>query len=419
MQKLQRYSLLLGLIWYVSVLAYSQIFIYGGTRADLELEQLSTSGKDLGLINVMALVPFLFAVYVINFNYVLVAYNSILANGRLLILYVTILAVTIFHAFYVRDIKNIQYSFLLLISIPAFSLIWNRFSNDISSVFAALSISLIGYLVAVPLVFGAPDYRYYGTIHPNTYGGVALAAAACISLSKNKYLRIGQLVTLAGAISVDSRFATLGIIVIIGAEQIASAMVTGRRAWGPWVRLGLLAVLAISFAPSEINIFSTDDSERGLAGGISGRTELWELAIEYIITDPLGYGFKSSFGVESGHNGFLNLAIQFGLVPAILIVSTFIRYMWNLLNELRAERTTRHAGAPKASPTLAMNLLICFLALLAGGFFQPQLINFGDPIGVLFLLILSRSESARKNVENAGSSNFLMRGRRPRGVLTG
>ena len=400
MQRVQRYLLLLGLVWYVSILAYSQIFIYSGTKVDAELQQISVTGYELIFINLVALIPFLIAVYVVNFNYVPAVFNAILGNRRLIIFYMTILAVAIFHAFYHGDIRSIQYNALLLISIPAFSLIWKRFSNDISLVFSALSISLLGYLVAVPLVYGAPVDRFYGAIHPNTYGGIAVTAAACISLSKRPYLRIGQFVSLAGAISVDSRFSALGILIIIGGQQILSAITTGARAWGPWLGVGLLAAVALYFSASILEIFGIEDADRGLVAGIAGRVDLWQLGIDYIAADILGYGFKNSYDMTSGHNGFLNLAIQFGLMPAIVIVSTFIQQIWSLWNESRAERTNRAPKIRQTSQSIAMNILISFIALLAGGFFQPQLINFGDPIGVLFLMFLSRTIAARKNVEN-------------------
>jgi len=383
------------------VLAFSQIFVFRGTIDDLELAELSSSGGDILFIDLVALVPFLLAAYGVNFNYIPAAFKAILGDRRLAIIYVTILAVAIFHTFYHRDIRSILYNVLLLITIPAFTLFWKRFSNEITSVFTALSVSLLCYLATVPLVFGAPHLRYYGLIHPNAYGGVALSAAACIVLSEKKWLWLGQLVALAGAISIDSRFAILGILLIAGAQHTISAVAIRSRAWGVRLRVGLLAVLALYFASDMYDIFAVSDLHRGLGSGISGRSDLWQAGIEYIREDPLGYGFKNSYSFSSGHNGWLNLAIQFGLLPAIVIGSMFILQMLNMWNEFRAQHTNRHPGAHGTSQ-LEMNLLICFGALLAGGFFQPQMMNFGDSIGVLFLLIISRPGPPQKNVAHAG-----------------
>ncbi len=418
MQRAQRRLLLLGLVWYVSVLAYSQIFIYSGTRADLELEQISSSGQDLSYINFLALFPFLVAAYGVNFNYVRGAYKTILGQRRLLVFYLTISVVAVFHAIYHQDIRNILYNTLLLGIIPAFVLVWKRFSNDESSVFAALAIVLIGYLVAVPLVFGAPDDRFYGTIHPNFYGGVALTAAACISLSKKWFLRIGQLVALAGAISVSSRFAFAAILFVIGAEQILFAVARRGSAWRLWLQLGLVAVLAIYFAPNVLDLLDIDDPDRGFGAGISGRTDLWDVAIDYIFEDPLGWGFKNSFDLMSGHNGFLNLVLDFGVLPAVAIVATFIWHLWNMWNAFWAGRTRGRPDAGETSQAIAGNLFICFSALLLAGFFQPQLLNFGDPIGVLFLIILSWPGSPQ-SATHAASPTFLIRWRRTRGLSRG
>jgi len=229
MERVRRRLLSLGLVWYVSVLAFSQIFVFRGTIDDLELAELSSSGGDILFIDLVALVPFLLAAYGVNFNYIPAAFKAILGDRRLAIIYVTILAVAIFHTFYHRDIRSILYNVLLLITIPAFTLFWKRFSNEITSVFTALSVSLLCYLATVPLVFGAPHLRYYGLIHPNAYGGVALSAAACIVLSEKKWLWLGQLVALAGAISINSRFAIFGILLIAGAQQISTVATRSRR----------------------------------------------------------------------------------------------------------------------------------------------------------------------------------------------
>jgi O-antigen ligase len=200
-------------------------------------------------------------------------------------------------------------------------------------------------------------------------------------------LRYAILIPIAAAISVESRFAILGILIVVVGKFAIEPIVMRRLTLSRLAFVSVGLVVAVGAALYSSTIFKLNDLDRGTGTGLTGRTELWEYAVEDIKTDPLGYGFKNSYDIVQGHNSYLALPVQFGVLPSIFIVCAFLLQLSNMCrdcSELRKDRSRR------ASAESVVNLTIGFVALLIAGFFQPQMINFGDTIGVLFVFLISR-----------------------------
>jgi O-antigen ligase len=124
-------------------------------------------------------------------------------------------------------------------------------------------------------------------------------------------------------------------------------------------------------------------SDRGVGSGFTGRENQWTSAFDAIADDPWGVGYKRSERTFAGHNGFLKLIVEFGvvgggiLIGAILwLVGQAVVNAYSLSGEdplLRRFASARAAG---------------LVALAVAAFFQPQLFNVGDAVGISIVLLL-------------------------------
>jgi exopolysaccharide production protein ExoQ len=162
------------------------------------------------------------------------------------------------------------------------------------------------------------------------------------------------------------------------------------------------------------------------------RTYVWSAILYEVTLRPLcGYGFGSFWDtgqplnpitaatpydfflpadqINTAHNGYLDTALQAGLIGLFLEVVILLRCVWLLYSIVSATR------ADASSRLIAMMLLSVLVALLLNNMLESILFRTGDPLGFLFLFIMVQAEYWRLQVSPPAAANLLAsQGRRPR-----
>ena len=119
---------------------------------------------------------------------------------------------------------------------------------------------------------------------------------------------------------------------------------------------------------------------RGFGSGGSGRLDLydkfWDQFADAVV---IGYGFRARDMYMGAHNGILNTILENGIFASLILFSAIAVRMFELVKIFVADGRRSYAKF----------YLLGIGACLFSSIFQPQLINFGDPLGVVFLLVLA------------------------------
>ena len=118
----------------------------------------------------------------------------------------------------------------------------------------------------------------------------------------------------------------------------------------------------------------------------SGREELRNIGIDYIKTQPWGYGYGQSFDIvlegksmgNNLHNGYINVATQMGLHIFLLYLGFFIWLIYKLLSDQRVSRLSRF---------FTLSVLVCVLLRAVSESFS--LFDLGHPASFLCLFLIS------------------------------
>ena len=183
----------------------------------------------------------------------------------------------------------------------------------------------------------SPDYRFAGTVHPNMQGlNCALMFLAAVSLSggeeRGKPLFLAAAaVSLVALILTGSRTSFFGVLF---AQTAFFFLFSSRsRIFGwclgiAWIATGLLFFQGERILP----IFSQAiflGRESGEIATLTGRTDIWDACLAYVVRHPLhGYGFQSFWnpahirelsavvgtGINTAHSAYLDLTLSLGLV---------------------------------------------------------------------------------------------------------
>lgn len=419
MQRLRADILFWSLAWYLFVLTYGLIWFY----KDIALEDIRLG--DLpplsNTISAIAIVPLFVSAYGLNLEKMIAAVKLIFNETTTLCFVCTFSVVAFFHTFYHLDGKSISYTLLLLFLVPIFSYAWYE-PKKIMSMFSFLAVALTAALLLVRLIYVSPVDRYYGSIHPNLLGAIALSASICVSLSGRRALWLCHPVSLGMAVTIESRFAMLGIVFLIVAHLSLWRSRYFDRRMVLIMKIAATLLLLIVLMINATALFLVDDLDRGLSSGISGRYDVWTTALDAIGDEPWGYGFKNSYRVTSGHNGYLNIIIQLGIIVGPIIIVVFLFKAASLFLNSTFNRQRMPASPLPFGPKSEESSLVAFpsfIALLIAGVFQPQLLNFGDPQGVLFLLLFCKPSRIRPKLIHSPALLTAAPARprhRPRGV---
>jgi hypothetical protein len=243
-------------------------------------------------------------------------------------------------------------------------------------------------------------------MHPNlagfVYGGF-LVMAASSGLNAQRYNRLLTSIIIALCLAVmvvASARGGLSAVLITLAVYVMTEVLRARRSVAYIFLIGI-ALFVLSFVYWDhivaygYEMFDLESQERGFQSGGTGRFQIWERGIEFIMSRTweifIGSGMRTSqsmgFPVESS---YINLAFESGIILAAIILITFLRLLVYCYRQ-QAKGSAFHR--------------LAFYTLLFAIFqsiFNRYLIAIGNPLSLLVLVIASKA-----------SRRFLMRAKNP------
>ena len=264
----------------------------------------------------------------------------------------------------------------------------------------SVRVTLIIYCILtsalLPLILAKSDMRwgrlFPWEFQPNFVGMIALIAfvGALGVRSKIGALGLSALPIYAMWI-VDSRASMLMAFLAAAMTGWISVRRAPPRAAAMWTIA--LVTLACILAASALlggpvshainylgeDVFLVDDEHRGLQSGGSGRTDLWEAALDLWVENPIfGVGFKGHQQLMPdgmlAHNAYLMVLADMGLcgiLGYLLVVCVPFYYLF------------RRGNALSDYPQRA----IIMLTYVAYGLLEPHGFGFGNPYSIIFFLV--------------------------------
>lgn len=296
------------------------------------------------------------------------------------IVFVILLSLALqFHGPEVLILEGITYTLALFFVISCISAVWTMRPDALATCLGGISVVLLAFGICAIAVFGWPEDRMVGGIHPNAFGGIMLAAFVFSQFCEGIVMIGLRVACLILAAAVSSRFALIGCLLAFLVFELTS------RPFSP--RLALLALagaIGLMLFPDLLKgLLALDSPDRGLDSGFTGRDVQWSMAFEAIADAPFGLGFKRPIVEDAGHNGYLRWLEEFGVVGGGLMIASMIStvviaVMDASLLSAADNRLYRLASARAAG----------LVAMTFASFFQPQLFNLGDMHGLTVMLLL-------------------------------
>jgi O-antigen ligase len=304
---------------------------------------------------------------------------------------------------------GLVYTIALIATIAALSLISTMSTDAVARCLGYASVVLVAFGISAIALFGWPHERQLGPIHPNSFGSAMLAAFIFSQFREGTLFLLVRLACLVMAAAVSSRFALFGSLLAFLILEITSRPFS--------MKLFLLAVLAaaclIVFSGHIVELLALDDPTRNLSSGFTGRDERWSSSFEAIENNPFGMGFRRAPYEAWGHNGYLLILVEFGVLGGGLIIAAVLSIVVGALvaavTNFQDDSAVRRLASARAAGLVALTFAT---------FFQPQLLNLGDMHGISVMLLLfwrrrsapPQSHSARQEVRiGGGTSNQLAR----------
>lgn len=196
---------------------------------------------------------------------------------------------------------------------------------------------------------------------------------------------------------------------------------------------GLIVVTAVALMIFHFSILDLNlESVELLVFGdltFTDRTYIWSAILYEVTLRPFrGYGFGSFWDtgqplnpitaatpydfflaadqINTAHNGYLDTALQTGLIELVLVIVILLRCVWllySIVSEPRADVSSR---------LTATMLLSVVLALLLNNMLESLLFRPGDPLGFLFLFIITQAECWKLRLSPPAGENLLPSQRR-------
>ncbi|MBX6390235.1 MAG: O-antigen ligase family protein, partial [Frankia sp.] len=241
-------------------------------------------------------------------------------------------------------------------------------------VLVALSV-LVGVVTSVPPVSQTQAGRFtWLYVHPvvaGVYLGVAAVAAALYLTAAGRAHRVwpawayvlALLVAGVALAATRTRGAMLAtavaavVVVVLGARP-------GARA-GVLAAAGVVAALVLLTSAGEVARFLARDESAEKLATLNERTTLWSLALDLVGEKPLtGWGLTASrgifldeIGLGGGHNAFVNMLVDGGLIGLVLWLALLVA----LVATLCRRWSPAARGAGRADATLLAALLVFLL----------------------------------------------------------
>lgn len=276
---------------------------------------------------------------------------------------------------------GIAYTVALIATIVALSLIFTMPAEAVARCLGGAAVVFVVFGVSAIALFGWPQGRQVGPIHPNFFGSVMLSAFIFSQFREGAFFLLLRIIAFGLAIAVSTRFALIGSLLAFLVFEIT---------YNPFnLKLPLLSLLAVAcflvFNQQIVDVLALDDPARGVGSGFTGRDEEWAFALSEIADNPFGMGFKRPSAVAAGHNGYLKILLEFGIIGGGLIIAAVVgivlRALFEAIVNFREDSRLRRFASARAGG---------LVALLFATFFQPQMFNLGDVHGISLMLLLFR-----------------------------
>jgi hypothetical protein len=233
-------------------------------------------------------------------------------------------------------------------------------------------------------VLGLPQGRWLGGIHPNIMGACAVALTFLALFAKPIVRDCSAIVALGVAALVSSRYALVCCAALYLSNML---LLPGRYGWYAKAAVAgailfVVGSLVLDGGAGVVGgVLALETESRGLGSGLSGRDVLLGNFVGQFLEQPVfGYGFRLRENYTGVHNGFLNLCLEVGLVAFLcflVFIAGRIVLLWSIYRSGDTEDRARSA-----------NLLSGVLAIFVGASVQPQILSFGDPFGLMVLIVL-------------------------------
>lgn len=276
---------------------------------------------------------------------------------------------------------GIAYTCILMVTAVALSVLWSMPADDLERCLTGAAVILCSFGVAALVILGMPDGRSIGSIQPNLFATPLLAGFILSQFRPGIVGAIVRVFCFSMVAMVSSRFAVVGCVLAFAIFQLTFKLPSWRQLVLPMLALAT----GVLFSSEIAQVLALHDPDRGLSSGVSGRDELWQGAFATIAEYPFGLGFKRTIGAEGGHNGYLKILLEFGIVGGGLIIFFLACILVTACGEALLYR-----GKDRHEHRFACARLGGLVALACGAFFQPQLFNLGDAFGISLLLLLFR-----------------------------
>jgi len=284
-----------------------------------------------------------------------------------------------FHGPEASILEGIAYTVALLLAISCVSAVWTLQLDALVICLGGIAVIFATFGICAVAAFGWPEGRVVGSIHPNAFGSIMLTGFILSQFRGGPVMLGVRVACLVIAAAVSSRFAIVGCFLAFLVFELSYRPLGSRL-----VLFTLTAAFCLQLFPRFLtDLLALDDPSRNSASGFTGRETLWNLALAATANAPFGLGFKRPPLDISGHNGYLRLLLEFGMLGGGLIIASIASIVAKAMIEASLfapsdDRLRRFACARAAGLT----------ALAFASFFQPQLFNLGDIHGLAVILML-------------------------------
>ncbi|HVH89020.1 MAG TPA: O-antigen ligase family protein [Terriglobales bacterium] len=246
-----------------------------------------------------------------------------------------------------------------------------------------------------------PEFRLNTNIHPvdlSLHAGLLVILGLTLHALDRR--RVRMLVAIAAAVIMLLAVGKAAIVSCAVSTLLFFLLQKRIKAGAGWLLL-LAGAAAMLLLLTPIGSYFQDYGEHERVGTLTGRTELWELAVPSIESRPiLGHGFVSSKFIAEAvdldwdagqlHNAFLEVLYNNGCLGLLLVLAMnacIVRNLWRLL---------RKSDDPRAR-TLASGCCALYGFLLLNGFVEPTFGGRPSCTFVAFQAMLVLSDGLRRS----------------------
>jgi O-antigen ligase len=204
------------------------------------------------------------------------------------------------------------------------------------------------------------EYRFAGTMHPNSQATSCAALCMAAVLLSDTDRRVRRLLWLVAGLAfvflwlTGSRTATAAMLVSLMLVKVVRGRIRVLAIAGPWIVAGGAAVLLVSelcgldLVGKFVDVAMMGRAED--ASALAGRLPLWNELAPYIAEHPLlGWGYGAFWTVDhvntlstelawaigAAHNAYLELTLDLGLVGAVLATVTVLFSIGHAARQIR------------------------------------------------------------------------------------